>query len=196
MATTGSNFVKLAAGVFRGSGIASATLVTAAAVGPYEGAEVESGSGGVVVDKFILDPALTVVPAVNSGVNIPVSGKIVGNFAKNGVALITMTGTTPVTIDLTDLTSATTASAGDTAFASVKALHFQSLGAAAVTIAPGASNPADLPKFAGTTPTLTLALNGDIVVYSPAAVTVDATHKTILLTPSAGGTVAVYVGGA
>jgi hypothetical protein len=196
MATTASNFLKFAAGIFRGTGIASATAVTAAAVGPFEAAEVEQGSGGVVIDKLILDPSLAAVPTTGSGAKIPLSGKVLGAYAKNGVVLITLSGTTPVTLDLTDTTSGTTATAGDTAFASVNTILFRSLGAAAVTIAPGGSNPADLPKFTGTTPTLKLALNGVVLVNEVAAVTVDSTHKGILLTPTAGGTIAIYIGGA
>jgi hypothetical protein len=148
------------------------------------------------VDKVIVDLGLTTVPAAGSGAHIRPDGLILGAYAKNGNALISLSGTTPVTISLADLTSNTTVSAGDTVFATGNVIVFRNLTAGAVTIAPGASNPSNFPLFAGTTPTLTVPANSVVVVHSAAGVTIDSTHKTILITPAVTGTFSVSVGGA
>jgi hypothetical protein len=194
MATTNSNFVRVTATVLEGA--ATTAGPTLLAMEPSSAEAIEQGSGGVVLDKVIVDLGLTSIPSAGSGRHVRTSGKILGNYAKNGAALFVTSGTTGVTLDLTDLTSTTSASAGDTAFATVNVLVFRNLGTAVMTIAPGASNPSDAPGFAGTAPTLTIPAGSAVVWHAAAGVTVDATHKTIDITPTAGGSIAIAVGGA
>jgi hypothetical protein len=132
---------------------------------------------------------------LNNG-NFLIDGFAYQGFAKNGVYHKTTSGTTGVTIDLTDLTSGATSYDGDTTFATVNQITFYNTGAADMTIAPGASNPSNIPKFTGTTPTLALPAGSTVTLKYPAGVTIDSTHKTILITPTAGGDVFVGVGGA
>lgn len=117
-------------------------------------------------------------------------------FAKNGAIHITTSGTTAVNPDLTNLATGATSTAGDTTFATVNKIKIRNAGTAAMTVAPGGSNPANLPKFTGTTPTLSLDPGAEIEFYSDAGATVDSTHKVITITPSSGGDVVVCVGGA
>lgn len=117
-------------------------------------------------------------------------------FAKNGAYHCTTSGTTGVTIDLTNLTTGATTTAGDTSFATVYQLTFLNAGTGDMTIAPGGSNPSLIPKFGGTSPTVTLPAGSSVVFQSVAGVTVNSTQKTILVTPSTGGDLVVAVGGA
>lgn len=117
-------------------------------------------------------------------------------FAKNGAIHITTSGTTAVSPDLTNLATGATSNAGDTTFATVNKIKIRNAGTAAMTVAPGASNPANLPKFTGTTPTLSLDPGAEIEFFSDAGATVDSTHKVITITPSSGGDVVMCVGGA
>lgn len=117
-------------------------------------------------------------------------------FAKNGVFHVTTTGTTPVTLDLSNLATNATTQAGDAVFATVHQISFYNVGPADMTIAPGGSNPSNIPKFTGTTPTLNIPLGSAVVVQSAAGVTIDSTHKTITITPTVGGDIVVCVGGA
>jgi hypothetical protein len=131
----------------------------------------------------------------NNG-NFYIGGFADAGFAKNGCYHKTTTGTTAVNVDYTDLTAGATSSTGDTSFASVNKVTVMNCGTADMTVGPGGSNPANFPKFAGTGPTLTLAAGcqHSFEVGTPA--TVDATHKILTITPTAGGDVMVAVGGA
>jgi hypothetical protein len=174
MATTKSAFVKLTAAQLVGATVAAAGQVVA--LNESNATQIVNGASGTR-----LDLALT---------NLATAG-----YAKNGAATVALTGTTPVTITLADLTSATASSAGDTVFATVNKLVLKNTGAADLTVAPGGSNPFDL-FLAGTTPTLTVPAGSTITIESVAGKTVDSTHKTILITPTAGGSFAIAVGGA
>lgn len=148
----------------------------------------------------------TVPGGVGTGIlgasGLPSNGNImIGGFASQGFALngafhATTSGTTAVSVDLTNLATNATSSAGDTVFAKASKIRVYNAGAADMTIAPGASNPANLPKMSGTTPTLTVAAGTWIDFLNDAGATVDSTHKIITITPTAGGDVVVAVGGA
>jgi hypothetical protein len=173
MATTGVGFVKNTNAVLVGATVAAAGAVVA--LDNTSAANVVASGGATRLDTVAS--------------NLAKDG-----YAKNGAASITLTGTTPVTITLADLTSATTSNAGDTSFATVNELSFTA-GAADVVIAPGTTNPCSL-LLGGTTPTITVPALSGILLKSAAGITVDSTHKTILITPTAGGSLAVGVGGA
>jgi hypothetical protein len=132
---------------------------------------------------------------VNNG-NFLMSGFSTQGFAKNGCFHVTTSGTTPVSVDLTNLATNSTSQAGDATFATVNKIKVKNCGSADMTVAPGGSNPANLPKFAGTTPTLTVAAGSEVEFESGPGATVDSTHKIITITPTAGGDVMVGVGGA
>jgi hypothetical protein len=125
-------------------------------------------------------------------------GKFVGGFSKNGSVVIQLSGTTPVNVDLTALGSVpgATGQAGDTSLTTANCLLFNNLGILAVTIAPGATNPARIPTFTGTNPTIALPGQGVVCIFDSAGQAVDATHKIITVTPTAGGSVALSYGGA
>lgn len=195
MATTGSNFVEVTSTVLEGATVTTAPSALALMPGAAE--TVAQGSGGTVVDKVLVDLALTALPTAGSGVHIRPGGKALGNYAKNGMLLLSTSTTTAVDVDLTDLTLNTPAGyAGDTAFATVNVLVFRVIGTSDMTVKPGGSNPSNAPKFTGTTPTLALPGSSVVVWHSNAGVTIDSTHKVFTITPTAGGVIAISVGGA
>lgn len=161
---------------------------------------VNSGtSPAVPLDRIIFDLAKKTGSIVVGEQLLPF-GRVIGGYAKNGCLYITFTGTTGVTIDLTALSAAvgvTSFQAGDTSLATGNAIAFVNLSTSGtITVAPGGSNPSNFPKFTGTTPTLSSNFGGTLIMHDPNGVTIDSTHKTILLTPSAGGAMAIAYGGA
>ncbi len=174
MATTEQNFVALTAAQLVGSTVRAAGQVVA--LNPSNATAIVAGGAASALDKVTADLATAAL-------------------AKNGAATVALAGTTPKTIDLTDLTSITASYAGDTTFASFSRLTFKNLGAGSLTVAPGASNPASL-GINGTTPSVTVQPGASVTISYPTPVTVDATHKTILLTPAADTTFSIAVGGA
>lgn len=195
MATTGSNFIEVATTTLKGSAVTTAPYIET--MGPKEASAIETGSGGSAVDKVEVNLALTAVPTVGTPhLTNDYYGKVLGGYAKNGCILLSLSGTTAQSIDFTDLTVNTPAgTAGDTTFATVSCLVYRNLGTTDLTLAPGASNPANAPKFSGTTPTITIPAGSVFVWHSNAPVTIDSTHKVNTITPTAGGTLAVSVGG-
>jgi len=205
MATTGSNFVEVVSG---GNALLSGATVTAtpfvAALNPNQALECVNATptntaitaeNAVPLDRVIFDLALTAIPP-SVGQVFVVLGKYVGGFAKNGCTLLTLVTTSAQNIDLTNLAAGTpTGTAGDLVFANANCLIFNNLGAVDLVLSPGASNPARLPTFTGTTPTITIPAGGALCVYAPTALVVDATHKILTVTPTAGGLLAVAVGG-
>ena len=180
MATTGANLVQ-----YTNAGLHGATVGAAAALGtmhPTAAKQLTLAGSVTRLDVAHVDLANTAA----------VTGQI-GNFAKNGGSYTTLSGTTPVTLSLADLTSNSTSSTGDTAFATWNVIVLK-VGSADVTFAPGASNP--LTIMSGTSPTITLFANSTYVFHNPAGGTVDSTHKTILITPTSGGSISLAVGGA
>jgi hypothetical protein len=117
-------------------------------------------------------------------------------FAKNAGVGLTLTGTTAITISLAALAAATgVVIAGDTAFATWNQLIFVNTGAVDLVLSPGASNPLGL-QLTGTTPALTVAAGSRVVLETVAGITVDSTHKNLTVTPTAGGTLNIGIGGA
>jgi hypothetical protein len=173
VATTLANFVKMTAAQLVGATVQAAGQLVA--LNGSNAAKVAAGAGGTVVDKLAVDFSTDAL-------------------AKHGAARFTFSGTTPKNMDLTDLTSASASSAGDTTFATISQLVFYNDGAADITVAPGGSNPASI-GLAGTTPTLNVPAGKSVAIPYAAAV-VDGTHKVILMTPTAGGSLVVSVGGA
>lgn len=196
MATTGSNFVEITTTTLSGSAVTTQPYLKS--VGPKEASTIVEGSGGVVVDKLMVDLALTSAPVAGTPGNVPIHyAPYIGNFAKNGALLLSLSSTTAQDVDLTDTTANTPASyVGDTAFSTVNVLVLKNIGATALTIKPGASNASDIPKFTGTSPTLQIPAGSTHVIHSNAGVTVDSTHKVFTITPTSGGTLAISVGGA
>jgi hypothetical protein len=191
MSTTGVNFVYQTgpgSNVVQGSNV-----VSLPAIFPVQ---AESGkalaylpANATIIDKVSFDFSriLSVTPG---------GGTQVGNFAKNGCVVLTLTGTTPITVNLTALAAATgviVANADGTAaspFATVFAAVFTNLGTADVTIAPGSSNPAPFP-------TSQLCKAGGVVaISSPAGYTISGSANTITVTPTAGGLIGIAIGGA
>jgi hypothetical protein len=174
MSTTKANFVSQTSAVLEGTTVGAAGAVVA--LSPEAAATDSRGSGGTILDKFLMDLSTA-------------------GFAKNGACTFALSGTTPVTLTLVDLTSATASNAGDTSFATWNQLNFYNTGAADLTIAQGSSSGARL-GFAGTTPTVTVPAGGHVILDNPAGSAVDSTHKNITITPTSGGSCAVSVGGA
>jgi hypothetical protein len=111
-------------------------------------------------------------------------------YALNGTVRLALSGTTPQSIDLTSLTTGAQSYAGDVTFAKFGQLIAYNDGAAAVAVAPAASNGASVP-FSG----ITLQPGDDHIFKIANPVTVDGTHKMITVTPTAGGSFILLVGG-
>jgi hypothetical protein len=174
MSTTGVNICSIT-----NAGLEGATVGAAGALltmNPKDAKQQEAVSKLTRLDYFLADLSAA-------------------GYAKNGGLSVALTGTTPVNLSLIDLTSNSTFSAGDTVFATWNQLVFKNTGAADVTIAPGGSNPANL-GLGGTTPTLTVPAGSTVTFQSVAGLSIDGTHKIVTVTPTAGGSFALCVGGA
>jgi hypothetical protein len=175
LSTTNSAFVATTGAALVGSAVVAAGAIVALT---EDAANVEINAGG----SARLDTM--------ANANLATAG-----YAKNGACSVALTGTTPVTLSLIDLTSNSDFSAGDAVFASWKLLVFYNTGAASLTVKTAASNGATLP-LNGTSPTITVPAGSKAILENAAGVTVDATHKDITVTPADDGGFAVCVGGA
>jgi FtsP/CotA-like multicopper oxidase with cupredoxin domain len=150
-------------------------------------------AGGSVL--LLAVPAANVAGAVNSlaGTRLDylTTDASRAGFAKNGAVRLTLSSTTPQSIDLT-ATTATGVNAGDTAFASFGRLTLVNDGAADVTIAPSGSNGARL----GMAGAVTVPAGATHVHNFPANPAVDSTHKSMDITPTAGGSFVLIISGA
>ncbi len=211
MPTTNCNFVQM----FGSKPIlVGNTVITPPFVAPYTPVEALSavgpnapgGSGvfpgtttpGICLDRVVFDLALTNVPPALTR-QLFAFGTFVGGFAKNGGAVITLTGTTPINVDLLDLTlsgSSSIITGGDTTFATANAIIFNNIGAADLVVTIGASNGSRIPVLSGTSPGFTVPAGGVVPWFYPLGLTVDSTHHVLTCTPTVGGTLAVCVGGA
>ena len=88
MATTGVNFVSVAATTLQGTAV-----MTGVDTAPYldsmngpDAAEVENNSGGTIVDRFTVDLSLTAAPKY--GFTQAVGGAYSCGYAKNGSLLL------------------------------------------------------------------------------------------------------------
>ncbi len=125
--------------------------------------------------------------------------EVLAAYTSNAGILLTLTGSTAITIDVTNISATATSSAGQNTFASkVNTMILQNIGAQALTIAQGTSNPLSL-GLAGTTPTLSIAAGSTHVLNlgTPSAGSpVSGTTKTFTVTPTSGGSLLIYLGGA
>ena len=160
------------------------------------GTSTQTWSAGslVIVDSTVRDARVAdgSLQAIDQDV-VDLAG---AGLAKTACALLTFTGTTPITLDLTNLAAATGVQvAGATSFATWNHIIFNNVGAQPIAVSPGASNPLRTP-LGGTGPTHTMQA-GDVDHWnSSAGLTVDSTHKTITFTPTSGGSLAFSIGGA
>lgn len=174
MATTSSNFVALSSAALVGSSYA--TNGVALALAPAQARSYATAGLGSIVDSW--------------SSNFATAG-----YAKNGCVILNLSVSTPITIDLTALTSETVR-AGDTTFATWKEISFVNLGANPIAVSPGASNPLTTP-LGGTSPTQSIVAGESTRWVRPSGVTVDATHKTLKFDPGATvGKIAICIGGA
>jgi hypothetical protein len=166
--------------------------------------------GAAVVASGVLEQVDSTVRdayvAAGLGLGLDLFPAAIVDMAKNSYAnaagvVLTFTGTTPITLDFTNLVAATgvvVKGVGTWAgsFATWTNILIQNIGAASepIAVSPGASNPLRT-ALGGTTPTYTLA-TGDVVhMNSSATAVVDATHKTITFTPTSGGLLLLFAEG-
>jgi hypothetical protein len=196
MPTTGVNFLEVTATTLSGAAVTTQPYLTK--MGPKEASTLVEGSGGTILDVVGVDLSMLAAPTVGTPPGVPIHyGTKIGNFAKNGCVLQTLTTTTAQDVDLTDTTANTPAgNAGDTVFATVNVIVFRNLGATDLTVKPGGSNPSNAPKFTGTSPTLAIPAGSTVIWHSAAGVTIDGTHKVFTITPTSGGSLAICIGGA
>lgn len=174
MGTTNSAFLKKTNATLNGATVGAAGEVVA--MNPTSANQLAASGYGTRVDRAVSDLATD-------------------GYAKNGCIDVSLSGTTPKTVDLTDLTSQAASNAGDTGFDLWNKLVFANLSSGNMTVAPGSSNPASI-FLGGTSPTMTVAANSSNTLMSLAGVTVDSTHKTITITPTVTGHLVISVGGA
>jgi hypothetical protein len=169
--------------------------------GPKEAAvvsaldQVAGGSGAAtasnvsVVDRVTFDASLTAIPPTGSPEWVPVAyGNYIGNFAKNGSVLLTLSSTTAQTVSLLNTASASpTSTAGDTVFANINVITFWNNGSEALSFSLGSSDPAPLPKFTGTTPAVTIPAGSFHVFHSAAAQAISSGACNLTVTPTSGG---------
>lgn len=200
MPTTGVNFININAATLQGSAVNTAvdTAQYCDTCSPDVAAQLSADrAAGTIVDRVAVDLGQAAEPKY--GQSIPVGGLYVCAFPRNGCVLLATSGTTAVTIDLTALAVATGVSsvAGDADFSGkLKAIVLRNLNPTSgdFAVAPGASNGFPM-NLAGTTPSVKVESGSAVVIHSKAGITVDATHKTITVTPTAGGVLAISLGG-
>lgn len=174
MATTKQRFVQLTNSTLNGTGVLAAGSIIP--LDASSAATVLQGTGGTIVD---------------SQVDLSTAG-----YAKNGAFGLTLAISTPITVDLTNLSGAATVSSGDLVFATVNLIQIKNTGANPVIMSVGSSNPFTLP-LAGTSPTITIPAGARLLFENLTGITVDSTHKTIKFDPSAAAcSIVVAVGGA
>lgn len=207
MATTNSDFVYTTGSnpVLNGTAVLTPPFIAAfggkEAMAISQVDQIAGGSGAptasnsTVAGRLLFDPALPSVPIVGTPQQVPVNyGTILGGFAKNGSVLLSLSGTTAQTIDLTNTTANTPAgTAGDTGFATVFVVRAKNLGTGTVTITQGGSNPSPIPNISGN---YVLAAGSEVLFHVAAGATITSSAKTITFTPSATGVCLVTVGGA
>lgn len=127
-------------------------------------------------------------------------GSALGLTNMAGVVM-TLTSTTAITLDLTNLVAATgVVVAGQGTFANSFAtwshILVQNIGTGSkpVAISPGASNPIRN-QLGGTSPTHTLQTTDVLHWVAGAGLAVDSTHKTVTFTPTSGGSLLIWIGG-
>jgi hypothetical protein len=208
MATTGSNFVEVTVSTLSGSAVATApylealgpkeAMVSSQPTQPLGGSGSPVASKSVCVDRVLVDLSFTTLPAVGTPQPVPEAyGTQLGAYAKNGSVLLSLSGTTAQTISLVNTATNTPQStAGDTVFANVNTLVFSNLGTGAVVITTGATNPAGLPTFNGTSAGFTVAAGSVAVFNSAANIAVNSGATNIVCTPAASTTLVVSIGGA
>jgi hypothetical protein len=166
------------------------------------GSVVEPANTLVQVDSTVRDAyvaagqglALDLLPA--SLVDLAKAG-----FANAAAVALTFTGTTPITLDLTNLVAATgvvVSGVGTFAgsFASWAHILVQNIGSGTkpFSVAPGGSNPLRT-ALGGTSPTHTLQTSDAMHWYNSTALVVDSTHKTLTFTPTSAGSGLVFIAG-
>jgi hypothetical protein len=174
----------------------------------YGGTIYASGAGLIQVNDTTVRDAFVEAGFGTALDKIPLGGDLATHGFGNIAALVlTFTGSTPITIDLTNLVAATglvVAGAGtfNGSFATWYEMLFINNSNAAskpVAISPGASNPLRT-QLGGTSPTVTLQStggSGDYLHWSAVSgLAVDSTHKTLTFTPTSGGSLLAWIGGA
>ena len=161
----------------------------------YNGAIYANGAGLIIVNASLRNQftaagwgqALDTAPGGFDGSSLL--------LAKTAGIVLTLTGTTPITIDLTALAAATgVVVAGATSFSNWNHILWTNIGTTALAIAPGASNPIRN-QLGGTSPTLTPQASDVVHWVASAGLAVDSTHKTFTVTPTSGGSMLVWIGG-
>ena len=158
-------------------------------------AQIAAGTLEAVADsstreQFVASGSGQRVDADGQGIDLAAA-----NYAKLAGIVLSLTGTTPITLDLTTLAAATGVQvAGASSFSNWNKMLFQNTGATPLVVSPGESNPLRNP-LGGTSPTHTLASGDEALWNSNAGSAVDSTHKTITVTPTSGGQLFVAIGG-
>ncbi len=127
-------------------------------------------------------------------------------LAKGAGVALTLSGTTPITLNLALLAADATNGvliAGDTVFATINFISFRNVGAGSVSWAPGAANGLTLGVTAVNSQVPSIAIGaaangvyGKFERSDAAGYTVNATNKNITLTPAANSTLIISIGGA
>jgi hypothetical protein len=193
MPTVGSNFVVLTGTKPVFSGSTTYTPPIAVAKDSNAATEIARGSfNATIVDKVLIDLSLTSTPIVGTPSFTP--SLVSGGYPRNGSALVNLVGTTAVNLDLTNLATNATSQVGDPTFALWNQIVLANLSGVDLVVSPGASNPARL-LLSGTSPTITVPANSVVSLASLVGIAVDSAHKNLTITPTAGGSMAVSVGG-
>jgi hypothetical protein len=164
------------------------------------GTAVEPANTLVQVDASVRDAFVAAAQGTQIDL-VPNADLAKAGYANSAAVILTFTGTTPITLDLTNLVAATGvvvqgAGAFAGSFATWSHIFVQNIGASAksVAMAPGSSNPLRT-QLSGTSPVHTL-LGGDLVHWNATVgLVVDSTHKTVTFTPSSGGSALVSIQG-
>ena len=170
------SFVYVTRSMLFGSAVIAADTLESVADSSIRNAFVASASGQAIDSDGVIDLAAA-------------------GYSKLAALVLSLSGSTPITVDFNALAAATGVQvAGATSFATWKALLIQNVGAQALVLSPGSSDPLTLP-IGGTSPTHTLDAGDEGYWLSSAGTTVSASACNLTVTPTAGGTLFLAFGG-
>ncbi len=170
------SFVYVTKALLFGSGVIAADTLESVADSSTRQAFVASGAGDAVDTLGTVDIAAA-------------------GYAKTAGVVVNLTGSTPITINLSSLAAATGVQvAGASSFAKWNGIIFQNVGSTALVVSPSSSDALSTP-LGGTSPTYTLNAGDDAYWNSSSGTSVSSTTGDITITPTSGGTLFIGIGG-
>lgn len=127
----------------------------------------------------------------------PSSNLSAAGYAKNCGFYLSLSASTPITIDLTSIATNATNQAGDNSFATAYSVEMINLGTSDITVGGASSYPFEL-GLGGSTQTFTVPAGGSFFLLIPAGLAIASGTNSLLKfsSGSSAGQIGVAIGGA